>query len=268
MSTTGYAIRGGTVGRDRLRVLSSVLESTTRALLDRVGIARDARCIDVGCGGGDVTALLAAMASGGTVVGTDRDAVKIELAGLETAQFDNVELRVEDVATTVERDRAAYDVVFVRFLLSHLHDPGQWVQRLAGLLRPGGAMIVEDIRLAGSFCSPASATFDRALEIYRSTVRANGGNAEVGPHLPTMLLAAGLAEIGIEVVQPAALTGGAKQIQLLTLRAIEASAVAAGISTPDEMAGLGGELEELVERRDTVVSTAQIVQTWGRYQPD
>jgi hypothetical protein len=169
---------------------------------------------------------------------------------------------------TVERDRAAYDVVFVRFLLSHLHGAGQWVQRLAGLLRPGGAMIVEDIRLAGSFCSPASATFDRALEIYRSTVRANGGNAEVGPHLPTMLLAAGLAEIGIEVVQPAALTGGAKQIQLLTLRAVEASAVAAGISTPDEMAGLAGELEELVERRDTVVSTAQIVQTWGRYQPD
>jgi 2-polyprenyl-3-methyl-5-hydroxy-6-metoxy-1,4-benzoquinol methylase len=255
-----YVIRGGEVGRDRLRVLSGVLERTTSALLDKVGIAPDARCLDVGCGGGDVTALLAARARSGRVVGTDRDPVKIELARIGSAP--SVEFRVEDIAHTVASD-ARYDVVYARFLLSHLPDAGGWVGALAKLLAPGGALVVEDVRINGAFCSPPSAAFQRALEIYDQAARANGGDPEVGPHLPRYLKAVGLEDIGIEVVQPAGLTGDAKRIQLLTLTAIRDSAVATGMTDDDEIDRLAAELSLYVERDDTVVTTAQIVQTWG-----
>ena len=49
-----YIIHGGTPGRERLRVLAAAVRPTTLALLDRAGIPRRARCLDVGCGGGDV----------------------------------------------------------------------------------------------------------------------------------------------------------------------------------------------------------------------
>jgi SAM-dependent methyltransferase len=204
--------------------------------------------------------LLAARVPSGRVVGTDRDAVKIELARAGAAT--NVEFRVEDVAETVASG-ARYDAVYARFLLSHLPDAAHWVGSLAQLVAPGGALVVEDVRISGSFCSPPSAAFRRSLDIFCRTVRANGGDPELGPHLPRHLRAAGLGDIGVEVVQPAGLTGDAKRIQLLTLTAIRDAAVAAGVTDDEEIDRLAAELEAFVARDDTVVTTAQIVQTWG-----
>jgi len=85
MATPSYVIRGGLEGRERLRVLARVKWPTTRALFDRVGIAPDARCLDLGCGGGDVSVALAGLVPAGEVVGIDFDATKVELATTEAA---------------------------------------------------------------------------------------------------------------------------------------------------------------------------------------
>jgi SAM-dependent methyltransferase len=265
MPSSRYVIRGGEVGRDRLRVLSGALGESTAALLDRVRIPPDAMCLDVGCGGGDASAMLAARAPSGRVVGTDRDPVKIDLARIGSAP--NVQFRVQDIADTVASG-TRYDVVYARFLLSHLPDAAGWVAELAELLAPGGALVVEDVRISAAFCSPSSAAFERSVDIYVQTVRANGGDPEVGPHLPRYLQAAGLDGIGIHVVQPAGLAGDAKRIQLLTLSAIRDAAIAAGVADDDEIDRLVAELGAFVGRDDTVVSTAQIVQTWGYRRAD
>lgn len=69
-----YVIRGAAEGRERLRMLARVMRPATLTLLERIGIAKGAVCLDVGCGGGDVTLELAAMVGpSGRVVGTDID---------------------------------------------------------------------------------------------------------------------------------------------------------------------------------------------------
>ena len=261
VSSSTYVIHGGRAGRQRLRTLSAVLMPTTLALLDRVGIAPTARCLDVGCGGGDVTVLLAERASGGHVVGVDRDPVKIDLARAELPP--HVELRVEDIADTV-RAEDRYDVVYARFLLSHLADAAGWVSRLAALVAPGGHLVVEDTHISGMFCSPRSRAFDDAGRIYRSTVAAHGGDADIGPSLPRHLHAAGLVDVGIDVVQPAGLDGDTKQILGLTLRAVADNAIAAGVTTRVELDVIDHQLRAFADRPDTVMTTAPIVQTWGR----
>ena len=50
-----YIISGGLAGRERLRVLARAMYPTTAALFDRIGIEPGISCLDVGCGGGDVT---------------------------------------------------------------------------------------------------------------------------------------------------------------------------------------------------------------------
>ena len=87
MSTAShYAIRGGTAGRERLRVLSRVLQPYTDGLFDRIGVGAGMTCLDVGCGGGDVTfALARRVGPNGRVVGVDLDAEKLELARQEGA---------------------------------------------------------------------------------------------------------------------------------------------------------------------------------------
>ena len=57
-------------------------------------------CLDVGCGGGDVSFDLARLVgASGRVVGMDVDAVKLEIARSEAAaqQFANVEFRFADI---------------------------------------------------------------------------------------------------------------------------------------------------------------------------
>ena len=81
-------------------------------------------CLDVGCGGGDVTCELARRAGpAGRAVGIDMDGTKLAIAR-EEADGDAglaVEYREGDVLTT--EMAAEYDVVYVRFLLTHMADP-------------------------------------------------------------------------------------------------------------------------------------------------
>jgi len=56
---SGYAITGGGDGKKRLKLLSEILQSTTSRLLKEAGLRPGMHCLDVACGGGDVTLYLA-----------------------------------------------------------------------------------------------------------------------------------------------------------------------------------------------------------------
>src|SRR5262245_53520071 len=117
-----YVLRGGDHGAERLRLLASVKWPTTKPLLDRAGLRPGMRCLDVGCGGGAVAFRIAeAVQPAGRVTGIDFDE---RLVGLARAEAQRLGLAVEfrtGSATQLE-DRSAYDLVFARFLLTHLPD--------------------------------------------------------------------------------------------------------------------------------------------------
>jgi ubiquinone/menaquinone biosynthesis C-methylase UbiE len=74
-------IRGGREGYERLQMLARARRSDTLALLDLVGVGPGMRCLDLGCGGGEVTFEIARLTGpDGAVVGIDMDEVKLGLA--------------------------------------------------------------------------------------------------------------------------------------------------------------------------------------------
>ena len=76
-----YVLRGGQWGYDRLKLLARIKRDDTLELLLRAGIRPGMRCLDLGCGGGEVTFDLAAAAGPeGSVIGVDMDAEKLALA--------------------------------------------------------------------------------------------------------------------------------------------------------------------------------------------
>ena len=84
--TSRYMLRGGIHGRERLRLIARALGATTGNLFDRLGIDLGMRCLDVGCGGGDVALELARrVGPGGRVVGVDIDDAKLELGRHEAS---------------------------------------------------------------------------------------------------------------------------------------------------------------------------------------
>lgn len=268
MATTSpsvYIIRGGVAGRERLRVLSRVMGPMTSRLLERIGVVPGARCLDVGCGGGDVAMALARMVGPhGDVLGVDIDEVKLALARHEAADAGvrNVEYRhagVEELTAD-----GAYDVAYARFLLSHLPDPATALGRLAGAVRPGGVVAVQDIDYVGSFCHPPSRAYDAAWELYPRVAAHGGGDAWLGRRLPGLFADAGFEAIGVNVEQPVGFDGDVKLLTALTLESIADTAVAAGLANAGELDELMHELHSFAARPDTMLSLPRMVQVWGR----
>jgi SAM-dependent methyltransferase len=259
-----YTIDGGRAGKARLDVLARVCAPGTMALLDRVGIPAGATCLDLGCGGGHVARELAVRVGPlGRVIGVDFDATVIELARRDTAAAGpaNVEFRVAD-ATTLEP--GAYDVIYARFLLSHLDNPAKQVAALSDALEPGGSVVLEDVDFRGYFCHPQSPSHDRYVDLYRQTVRRRGGNPDLGPALPELLASAGFDQIEVAVSQACAVAGDPKLIPPLTMERIAQAVVDEGIATAGEVTRTIEDLYAQAEDPDTLMGMPRVVQTWAK----
>lgn len=102
------------------------------------------RLLDVGCGGGLVSEPLARM--GATVTGLDPGRENVEAARAHAAGQDDLALdyriaTVEDLAD----EGAAYDAVVCLEVVEHVPDVGQFLKTCAGLVRPGGALVLSTI---------------------------------------------------------------------------------------------------------------------------
>jgi ubiquinone/menaquinone biosynthesis C-methylase UbiE len=264
MQKSSYIIRGGVAGRERLRVLSRVMQPTTLALLRRAGIRPGMACLEVGCGGGDLAFDIARLVGpSGRVVGTDIDEKKLELAAQEaqTQQLNNVEFRLSDITAT-EPERG-FDLVHARFVLTHLPNPAQALGRMRGALRSGGVLVLEDIDFRGYFCHPENAAFSRYVALYTETVRRRGGDANIGPRLPGLLVESGLEDVHLNVVQLAGTAGDVKLITPLTMENIADAVRAEGLASRAEVDQLVAELYELAQTPGTVSSSPRIVEAWG-----
>src|SRR3954454_18321962 len=124
MTAGSYIIRGGVEGRERLRVMSRALRGDTTALLGRLGLRPGMRCLDAGCGGGDVTLELAGrVVPGGHVMGGDLDETKLDRArgDADRCAFDNVTYQFAVVTNVIVP--SGVDLVSCHDVLARLPQP-------------------------------------------------------------------------------------------------------------------------------------------------
>ncbi|MEM7497906.1 MAG: bifunctional 2-polyprenyl-6-hydroxyphenol methylase/3-demethylubiquinol 3-O-methyltransferase UbiG [Pseudomonadota bacterium] len=99
--------------------------------------------LDIGCGGGLLSEPMARL--GANVTGIDPAAGNIAVARLHAEQsgveIDYREVRAEDLLA----EGCRFDVVLSMEVVEHVPDPAAFVATCAGLLAPGGVMIVSTI---------------------------------------------------------------------------------------------------------------------------
>ncbi len=277
-----YIIRGGSAGRERLRLLSRVMHGATTRLLDRVGIRPGLSYLDMGCGGGDVTMELARRAGPTSrIVGEDIDTIKLSLAEQESkAQgFPDIVFRCADVYDTPNPSPGPssgpswaplipeFDFIYVRFLLTHLPKPRTALSRLVERLRPGGVLVVEDIDFSGHLCFPDHPAFRSYHELHIESMHRRGGDPYIGPKLPGMLHEAGLCDVEVSIEQPIAISGEAKLVPAITMENIGEAVLADGLCTKEELANVIGQLHQLAHDETTLTGMPRIIQTWARLEP-
>ena len=261
-----YAIRGGAEGKRRLELLAQSMAPTTSVLLAEVGVHAGSRCVDLGCGAGHVARYLTKLVGPtGHVLGIDFDAVKVAAAqaGSDPSRFPNLEFRVANVAEWVEPD--GWDLVYGRFILSHLTDRKGVVGRAVASVRLGGTVVFEDIDFAGTSCYPPDKAFQLYSDWYCAVIARRGGDALLGPQLQDLCLDAGLQEVRLRMVQPVH-TGDApgKALSLSTLVNIRDAVLAEGLATTEELDEAIAQLGAFTADRSTLIGYPRIFQVWGR----
>jgi SAM-dependent methyltransferase len=264
MAVDAYIIRGGLEGRERLRLLARVMRPASLALFASAGVGSGMRCIDVGCGGGDASMELARIVGPkGSVVGLDMDPVKIGLARAEAAGIANLSFVQADLESGLA-DLAPADLVYARFVLSHLRSPETALARLAAHVRPGGLLILEDIEISAHLVHPPSPAHEAYVELYRRAGHIRGADPDLGPRLPVLLQEAGFPDVQIQVVQPAGLQGEMKQVSRLTMESIADAVLQAGLADHGRIDEIVAELARMADDPTVLMSIARVVQAWGR----
>ena len=259
-----YVIQGGQEGKARLSILGQAMNDYSVNTLLKAGLKPGSRCLDAGCGGGTMTYAMAEITGpDGYITAIDHDAEIIRLNNEELAsrKLSNITFRHEEVYDLSETEE--YDIIFARFLLSHLSNPALAISKMVSALKPGGRLVTEDVHFSGHFCYPPNRAFDTYLDWYVQAVKFNGGDAEFGVKLYEYLSGSGLHDVQLEVVQPAGVTGPAKQMSLITLEKIRLSVLGAGLASKEEFDKVDEELKTFTAQAHSIISMPRIFQVWG-----
>lgn len=131
--------------------------------------------VDLGCGPGFTTEMLAAATGAGRVVGLDRSADFLRMAGERLPRCEFIE---HDITRTPFPCGAAR-VIYARSLLSHLRDPVPLVNRWAQQLAPGGVLLIEELEAVDTQVP----TLRRYLEVNTALIASQGAELFVGATL-------------------------------------------------------------------------------------
>jgi SAM-dependent methyltransferase len=174
--------------RQRLALMSQLLDPMHRRHLERVGIKPGARTLEVGCGNGSISAWLAGrIAPGGRAVAVDLDLslIDADMPGLEL-------LRADILAGPV--GPGDFDLVTTRAVLHHVSDAEAAVANLVASARPGGSvLLIEPDFLPVSIAEPPEVR--EFWNGWLAWAREQGIDYFIGRRLPAMLSGLGLEDV-------------------------------------------------------------------------
>jgi trans-aconitate 2-methyltransferase len=137
----GYLFGDSDVAARRLKLLTDCFAASSRAFGSEAVDGSLELAVDLGCGPGYTTHLLADALACERVIGLDNSEHYIELA--RRSATERVGFRLHDV-TVVPFPDGACDLISVRFLLTHQPDAASLLEAWATQLHSGGRLLVEE----------------------------------------------------------------------------------------------------------------------------
>jgi ubiquinone/menaquinone biosynthesis C-methylase UbiE len=258
----------------RLESQAQFFEAITRRILTSAGVGRGMHVLDIGCGAGDVSLLVAEMVGrAGRVLGIDRAAPAVAAATARASARGLAHVAFEQSHVDALSSPHTFDAVVGRFVLMHQADPGRALERAARHLREGGLVAMIESHMQAAVTGPTSyppvATYDRLMRWIRDVIDAAGAHADAGLGLAHTFAAAGLPPPTMTMearVSSGSGTPVAARYIVESVRSMKPMAEALGVVIPDD-----GDLDTLcpmIEREtaclNAVLVSPLIVGAWCR----
>jgi SAM-dependent methyltransferase len=237
----------------RLRLFQQRLDPLTIRRIERLGIAPDARCLEIGGGRGSITTWLAGrVGPHGSVTATD-----LQIDFLNAIDATNVEVLSHDIRKDGFPEQS-FDLVHTRAVLMHIPDDVELLHRMVSWLRPGGWLLLEepDFGMWLADGDPVWATHPNA---WHRTFPA--GSLSRGRSLLRQIHQLGLVDVGADAEADIIESGSdLAEFYRLSMAAIGPPAVEAGALTAAEAAALVDRPEE----SDFLACGFVHIGVWGR----
>jgi SAM-dependent methyltransferase len=254
-----YLLDVGEAGAARLRLLDQVYGESTRRMLLEAGLGQGSRVLDLACGIGAVSCWLASqVGTTGKVIAGDVNPDQLVVAKWHCAKCEHpapIEY-VEANAYDIGLASGSLDIVHIRLLLCHLTDPLKVLAEAYRVLKPGGALVCQDLKLSSLFCYPESSAYTRWVQVGQALGTKLGVDYDFGVRLPAAATGAGFRSVQIHLEQPAYLRGPEKRLWEHTFAEAAPVAVREGVATEDELKSLLAEMRETAEDERVLIAQA------------
>ena len=261
MSEEEYLLANQPSELDRLQLQSRVWEPAGRQLLSKLDSGSGGRVLDFGCGAlGWLRILSEWVGPSGEVVGTDIDEGLLRAARsfLEGEGISNVELVVDDVFDS-KLEPHSFDLVHVRYLIAPLGRGPEQVATYRRLVRPGGALVLEEWDLGSWHFNPPAPAAERLIGLLSEIFGALGG--EAGRGLPELLRDIGIGEPEIDA-HVIALKPGHPYLRLPLQFSVALESRLLEKLSEDELASLRREAETELTEPGRWGTTFTLIQSW------
>jgi trans-aconitate 2-methyltransferase len=198
----------------RLRLLARVFAPTSETLLALVDKGITGQVLDLGCGPGLTTRMLARRFPEAAVLGLESSAAFV--ASARAGAGKGVTFLEHDVTGT-PLPRAPAAVIYARFLLAHLPGPAALVEAWMGELAPRGVLVLEEVESIRT----TDSVFAEYLELMAGVLRTRHAELYIGPVIGQLEVPEGyaLAHNDVARLSPTSAQAAALfSLNLVTLR--------------------------------------------------
>lgn len=187
----GYSAREGIRLSDQAAALAGLLHAGTR-------YAPGSRVLEVGCGTGAQTVILASRSPDAEFTSVDVSERSLAEAARQAqlACCQNVRFVQADIFR-LPFQPSCFDHVFVCFVLEHLGDPGSALVALQAVLKPGGSLTVIEGDHGSAYFHPTSEQARRAIQCLIDLQHQAGGDSLIGRRLYPLLVQAGYRDVHV-----------------------------------------------------------------------
>jgi ubiquinone/menaquinone biosynthesis C-methylase UbiE len=234
-----YAIDEG--NGERQQLLAAMLNPFTRQVLDRVPSDTVARILDLGCGQGHTTRLLAEHFPRASSLGFEYDPALVARASADPSNPPRIAFQQGD-ASRIPFPDSSFDLVFTRYMLVHVPEPARVISEMFRLTRPGGFVVAYEPDGCMEFSYPPNAAMERMSYLWRHLFP----HPLIGRQLLHLFRSAGAtkysagAVLGMDHDQ-----GCYKRWYRMTAEAVGPNAIAKQLMTQEEFDALLANLREL-----------------------
>jgi ubiquinone/menaquinone biosynthesis C-methylase UbiE len=253
----------------RLMSQARLVEPYTERFLRDAGISEGDHVLDLGCGMGDVSMILARLVGpGGAVTGVDRDALALDAARSRVAAvgYGNVEFVQTDIADIASAQ--SFDAIVGRMVLIFQPDPAGVLRCLMRHVRPRGLIAFQEP--CWSIWRPLQRDLplrSACIALAQETMLRAGAHGDMERRLYRDFVSAGFPAPQLRLEIPIGHKDRAsRDLAYDMVRTVHSQAVATGLSMEavGDLDTLGERLEAELAEADVFPSWVGLVGAWAR----